>query len=101
MEPKKLRPFVMLAALAILPAAAAAQVPAKAATPARVNVYQYAVDNPVENSTLRIAPSLGASVPAAVVLAPCADEKTYAYFYYNGLPVIVEKSTRSVVRIGR
>ena len=74
---------------------------ASGAAETRVNVYQYAVDNPVENSKLRIAPTLGASVPAAIELTPCKDEKTYAYFYYDGRPVIVERSTRSVVRIGQ
>ncbi|KAB0682864.1 DUF1236 domain-containing protein [Aureimonas leprariae] len=100
MKAKLLRSLVLLAALALPAARAGAQAPAKAAQPARVNVYQYAVDNPVENATLKIAPSLGASVPVGVQLTPCADEKTYSYFYYNGLPVIVEQSTRSVVRIG-
>lgn len=87
----------MLTAL-LLPAAAqtAAKPPAS-----RINVYQYAINNPVENSTLKIAPSIGASVPQGVTLTPCADEKTYAYFYYNGQPVIVERTTRSVVRIGQ
>jgi hypothetical protein len=92
----------LLASIAFLATAASvgAQTVAKA-VPARVNVYQYAIDNPVENSALRAAPTLGASVPLGVVLAPCEDEKTYAYFYYDGRPVIVERSTRSVVRIGQ
>lgn len=100
MKAKMLRSLVLVAALALPAAQAGAQAPAKAA-PSRVNVYQYAVDNPVENATLRSAPTLGASVPVGVQLTPCADEKTYSYFYYNDLPVIVDQSTRSVVRIGR
>jgi hypothetical protein len=34
-------------------------------------------------------------------LVPLQDEATYAYFYYNGRPVIVDTSTRSVVRVGK
>ena len=101
MTTKLSRPLVLLAALFLPAAGAAAQSVTAVAAPARVNVYQYAVENPVENAALGSAPSLGASVPTAVVLTPCADEKAYSYFYYNGLPVIVDQSTRSVVRIGR
>jgi hypothetical protein len=97
---RALIPAVFASAL-ILASPSLAQTAAAGAQPSRINVYQYAIDNPVENSVLRTAPSLGASVPQNIVLTPCADEKTYAYFYYDGRPVIVEQQTRSVVRIGQ
>jgi hypothetical protein len=89
--------LTLLAALASGATAFAAPAEAKGA---HVNVYQYAVDNPVADAKLRAAPTLGASVPEAVSLSPCEGEKTYVYFYYEGQPVIVDRSTRSVVRIG-
>ena len=103
MSDTHLRP-VLLLALALLcgaGSAAAAQGAGGAAAATRINVFQYAVDHPVENSAMPVAPSIGASVPAAVLLTPFADEKTYAYFYYDGRPVLVDRSTRSVVRIGQ
>lgn len=67
-----------------------------------VVVYDYAIDHPVEDAELRGAPSIGASVPQTVELATVSDaaESVYGYFYYQGRPVIVEMSTRAVVRIG-
>jgi len=73
--------------------------PAKAET--RVTVYQYAVDNPVDDSRLRLAPTLGETVPEAIQLVPLEGEAAYAYFYYQGHPVIVDITTRSVVRVGQ
>jgi hypothetical protein len=73
--------------------------PAKAAT--QVNVYEFAVSNPVNDSRLRMAPTLGETVPEAIVLVPLDGEASYAYFYYNGRPVIVDLTTRSVVRVGQ
>ncbi|WP_224002111.1 DUF1236 domain-containing protein [Aureimonas sp. SA4125] len=66
-----------------------------------VNVYQFAVDNPVDDSRLPVAPTLGETVPQSISLVPLQGEATYAYFYYNGHPVIVDTSTRSVVRVGK
>lgn len=66
-----------------------------------VNVYEYAVDNPVGDSQLSIAPTLGETVPSAISLVPLDGNATYAYFYYNGQPVIVDLTTRSVVRVGQ
>ena len=73
--------------------------PAKAAV--RVNVYDFAVENPVDDSSLRFAPTLGETVPEVIHLVPLEGEASYAYFYYNGLPVIVDVTTRSVVRVGQ
>ena len=65
-------------------------------------VFDYAVDHPVEDADLRGAPSIGASVPQTVELATVSEapDSVYGYFYYQGRPVIVELSTRAVVRIG-
>ncbi|GGE21768.1 hypothetical protein GCM10011390_46410 [Aureimonas endophytica] len=93
-------PLLLLGAMLPGTGAVAAQTAAKPEGQ-RINVYQYAIDNPVEDSHLKNAPILGASVPEAIALAPCQDEKAYAYFYYQGQPVIVDRSTRSVVRIGQ
>lgn len=65
----------------------------------RVNVYQYAVDHPQADAKMNNAPSLGASVPQAVELAQIEGERDYAYFYFDGRPVLVDLHTRSVVRI--
>ncbi|GGD03400.1 DUF1236 domain-containing protein [Aureimonas glaciei] len=71
------------------------------AADAAVNVYQFAIDNPVDDSRLPVAPTLGETVPQSISLVPLQDEATYAYFYYNGRPVIVDTSTRSVVRVDK
>lgn len=89
----------VLTALFLLAAAAAPGPAAGAAN--RVNVYQYAVDNPVNDSKLPIPPTLGESVPEVVKLVPIGADAGYAYFYYNGHPVIVDTTTRSVVRLGQ
>ncbi|KQT64329.1 MULTISPECIES: DUF1236 domain-containing protein [unclassified Aureimonas] len=68
---------------------------------ADVKVYDYAVENPVDDSPLPIPPSLGETVPRTVSLVPLSKESGYAYFYYNGSPVIVDMRTRSVVRFGQ
>ncbi len=67
-----------------------------------VVVFDYAVDHPVADAELRGAPSIGASVPQTVELATVAEtaDNVYGYFYWQGRPVIVELSTRAVVRIG-
>lgn len=100
MQRRVLAPFVILAALMPATVSFAAAAEAKTAVP-RVNVYQYAMDNPVADTQLKIVPTLGSSVPASVALSPCEGEKTYVYFYYGGQPVIVEQATRSIVRIGQ
>ena len=82
-----------IAAVGILPAAADQR--------SDVNVYEYAVENPVDDSPLPIPPSLGETVPRTVSLVPLSEEAGYAYFYYNGRPVIVDVNTRSVVRFGK
>jgi hypothetical protein len=64
-----------------------------------VNVHQFAVDHPVPDVQLRLAPTLGASVPAQVQLAAIEGTKDYGYFYYEGRPVIVDMATRSIVRV--
>jgi len=64
----------------------------------KVNVYQYAVDHPVADATLRVSPTLGASVPQGVEIVKAGSDEVYGYFYYEGRPVIVELATRSVVR---
>ena len=81
--------------------AAPAQTVAAAKTDAGLNVYQYAIDNPVGDSRLSLAPTLGETVPQAISLVPLAGDAAYAYFYYNGRPVIVDVTTRSVVRVGQ
>lgn len=65
----------------------------------KVNVYQYAVDHPVADAALRTSPTLGASVPQNVEIVRVGKDEVYGYFYYDGRPVIVELSTRSVVRV--
>lgn len=64
------------------------------------SVYQYAVDHPVDDSQLSLAPTLGETVPQTIALVPLDGNSPYAYFYYNGSPVIVDLTTRSVVRVG-
>ena len=86
---------------AILIAASLAAGRSASAADASVNVYQYAINNPVDDSRLSMAPTLGETVPQSISLVPLKDELTYAYFYYNGRPVIVDTSTRSVVRVGK
>ena len=72
---------------------------ALAAETERVNVYSYAMDHPIADADLRAIPSLGASVPATVQIVTVSGETIYGYFYYGGRPIIVEMSTRSVVRV--
>lgn len=92
----------LLLAASFLVAGQAHSQTADAAMPGkRVNVYQYAVDNPVSDSRLNIAPTLGETVPNSIELVALDGEATYAYFYYQGQPVIVDMKTRSVVRVGR
>ncbi len=89
----RLQGMVLALGLAFAPQLAFAQ------NAAPVNVHQYAVDHPVPDVTLRLAPTLGASVPAQVQLAAIEGTKDYGYFYYDGRPVIVDMATRSVVRV--
>ena len=92
----------VLVAVFILGAGAAfGQASQEARAKTGVNVYQYAIDNPVDDTKLRIPPTLGESVPRAVSLVPLDGDAGYAYFYYNGHPVIVDLTTRSVVRLGQ
>ncbi|ALN71288.1 MULTISPECIES: DUF1236 domain-containing protein [unclassified Aureimonas] len=72
---------------------------ASAQTAPPVNAHQFAVDHPVPDVSLRLAPTLGASVPAQVQLAAIEGTKDYGYFYYEGRPVIVDMATRSIVRV--
>ena len=65
----------------------------------RVNVYQYAIDHPQADAEMNAAPSLGASVPQTVELSKVEGNPDYAYFYFDGRPVLVDMRTRSVVRI--
>ncbi|KTQ90921.1 hypothetical protein NS365_19910 [Aureimonas ureilytica] len=85
----------MLVALGL----AAAPLTALAQDKMPVNAHQYAVDHPVPDVTLRLAPTLGASVPAQVQLAAIEGTKDFGYFYYDGRPVLVDMATRSIVRI--
>lgn len=66
-----------------------------------VLIYDYAVSHPIEDADLPSSPSIGASVPQTVELATIQDraDPFYGYFYYQGRPVIVDLTTRSVVRI--
>lgn len=98
MNHPRLRP--LLTAALVIAACLAPGVSAVAAD-APVNVYQFAIDNPVADSQLAVAPTLGETVPQSISLVPLQDVATYAYFYYNGRPVIVETSTRSVVRVDK
>lgn len=82
-----------LALAALLPASASAQENAE-----RVNIYQYAVDHPVPDVPLPSYPSLGASVPQTIELQRIGDDPVYGYFYFEGRPVIVDLTTRAVVR---
>lgn len=89
----RLQGLALALGLAFAPLAASAQ----GAAP--VNVHQYAVDHPVPDVKMRLAPTLGASVPAQVQLAAVEGTKDFGYFYYDGRPVIVDMATRSVVRV--
>ncbi|WP_185984010.1 hypothetical protein [Aureimonas mangrovi] len=87
--------------LAGLLAGGAVAVGAQENAQSRTLIYDYAVDHPTENADLASMPSIGASVPSNVVVATSEDDDTvYGYFYYEGRPVIVDLTTRSVVRIG-
>jgi hypothetical protein len=66
----------------------------------RVNVYQYAIDHPTADVSTHAPPTLGASVPASVQVTTVNDDSVYGYFYYQGQPVIVDMTTRAVVRVG-
>lgn len=94
-------PAVLTAAFLLVAGAAFGQGSQQAKSKDAVNVYQYAIDNPVDDSKLRIPPTLGESVPRAVNLVSLNPDSGYAYFYYNGRPVIVDVTTRSVVRLGQ
>ena len=87
------RSLLLAFALAALPTLALAQ------DNGAVNVYQYAVDHPVADVATPVTPLLGASVPQGVELATVGDNPVYGYFYHEGRPVIVDLSTRAVVRI--
>ena len=88
----------LLVALMSGPAAVAAQEEQVAQGP--VMIYDYAVNHPTEDAQLPAMPTIGASVPEAIVVST-ADETgdtVYGYFYFQGRPVIVDLTTRSVVR---
>ena len=93
-----LRAFLPLLTSALLIVAATAR--GETATPKGGTVYDFAVENPVDDSPLPVPPTLGESVPRTVSLVPM-DDGSYAYFYYDGRPVIVDVATRSVVRLGQ
>lgn len=93
--------LLLVALGAIGASAVGGALPASANQGSDVKVYDYAVDHPVDDSPLPIPPSLGETVPRAVSLVPLSEESGYAYFYYNGSPVIVDLKTRSVVRFGQ
>jgi hypothetical protein len=88
--------------LAGLLAGGAVAVGAQENAQSRTLIYDYAMDHPTEDANLASMPSIGASVPANVVVATSddGDDTVYGYFYYEGRPVIVDLTTRSVVRIG-
>ncbi|MEX6505571.1 hypothetical protein [Jiella sp. M17.18] len=91
--PKAARVAVVLAVVL------AAASPARAADE-KVNVVQYALSHPTDNSHLRSPPQLGDSVPQSVKLVQPEGSHAFAYFYYAGQPIIVDVKTRSIVRIG-
>ncbi|SKA02719.1 hypothetical protein [Consotaella salsifontis] len=66
-----------------------------------VNVYQYALEHPANDTSVPFLPVLGESVPAKVKIEEPQKGGRYGYFYYAGQPIIVDLATRSVVRIGQ
>lgn len=92
--------FILVAASVLSGGTANGQTAGAPPSDPHVNVYQFAIDNPVSDSPLTRVPTLGETVPASISLVPLDDPATYAYFYYNGQPIIVDLRTRSVVRIG-
>ncbi len=67
-----------------------------------VIIYDYAVNHPTEDVDLTGVLAIGASVPQTVTIATVEGrpDAYYGYFYYQGRPVIVDLTTRSVIRIG-
>lgn len=94
---RSLKPALAVAAVLELLMAAPGSLAADAG---RVNIYQYAVDHPVADAAMGSSPSLGASVPATVEVVSASADAVFGYFYYDGHPIIVDMSTRSVVRVG-
>jgi len=95
------RSLPLLLTVFALAGVASGQTAETATAGTRVNVYNFAVENPVDDSSLRVAPTLGETVPPSIQLVPLDGDASYAYFYYNGQPVIVDLTTRSVVRVGQ
>ncbi|WP_158555161.1 DUF1236 domain-containing protein [Fulvimarina endophytica] len=85
-------------ALAALLASAVVAVPANAQS--SVSVVQFATSNPVPDANMQNEPSLGASVPSSVSLTQVDGAPNFGYFYYRGMPVIVDLRTRAIVKIG-
>ncbi|WP_102959578.1 DUF1236 domain-containing protein [Mangrovicella endophytica] len=85
----------------LIVAGSALAVPVQAKSGETVNAYQYAIDHPVEDSHLNYPPALGESVPKTISLNSVTEDGSFAYFYYAGRPVIVDRTTRSVVKIGK
>lgn len=69
---------------------------------AAVNILQYALSHPSDNARMANPPQLGDSVPGSVQLHRAeGGPSAFAYFYYDGKPVIVDVKTRSVVKVGK
>lgn len=67
-----------------------------------VLIYDYAINHPTEDEAVPGVLAIGASVPQTVTIATVEGRQDayYGYFYYQGRPVIVDLTTRSVIRIG-
>ncbi|SFC24914.1 DUF1236 domain-containing protein [Tropicimonas isoalkanivorans] len=63
-------------------------------------VVTYVRENPVEPIYLNGEVVVGATVPQEVVLTPVPDAE-YEYLYVNGVPAVVDPSSRTIVTIVR
>ncbi|MBS0533229.1 MAG: DUF1236 domain-containing protein [Proteobacteria bacterium] len=68
--------------------------------PPPATVQSYVVQHPVQEVYLNGEVVEGAGLPPDVVLTPVPDQQ-YSYAYVNGVPVLVEPSTRRVTYIYR
>lgn len=65
------------------------------------SIFDYALQHPTEDARLPSPPSIGASVPQSVEVHQAdGGNGVYGYFYYEGRPVVVDMTTRSIVRVG-
>jgi hypothetical protein len=65
------------------------------------SIYDYALQHPTADARLPSPPSVGASVPQNVEVHQAeGGNGVYGYFYYEGRPILVDMTTRSIVRVG-